>query len=201
MDFLKIGPMEIVNFFEKLAGRWFSQRTTHALSTQQSKAGKSDLEVTFLPADAPEVSELCEAQNATDPLCGLSIHQSSTVDGDTKPKVLTTLLVPLKPDSTSVGTLGSTPDGDRNDIISGRLLRSGASNQGVYQSTYTLEEDVLTIVGNADEARTEERLWFINENLRMRTGMTELKSGPNSGLRVASFCSEIRLGAKPPKDA
>ena len=185
MDLLKIRAMEIVNFFEKLAGRWFSQRTTHALSTQQSKAGKSDLEVEFLAADAPAVAQLCESQQVSNPLCGLSVQQSSTVDGDTKAKVSTTLLVPLKPDSKSDTT------------ISGQLLRSGSSDK----STYTLEEDVLTIVGESAEARSEERLWFINENLRMRTGMTELKSGANSGLRVASFCSEIRLGAKPPKDA
>jgi len=50
--------MEIVNFFEKLAGRWFSQRTTHALSTQQSKAGKSDLEIEFLPPEADAVQQL-----------------------------------------------------------------------------------------------------------------------------------------------
>ncbi|MFK8184321.1 MAG: phycobiliprotein lyase [Phormidesmis sp.] len=190
MDFLKIGAMEIVNFFEKLAGRWFSQRTTHALSTQQSKAGKSDLEVAFLAADASEVTQLCESQRVglggtSKPLCGLSVHQSSTVDGDTKAKVMTTVLVPLAPDSESDGTL------------SGKLLRSGASET----STYTFEDGVLTILGEGADVRSEERMWFINENLRMRTGMTELKSGPKSGLRIASFCSEIRLGAKPPKDA
>ncbi|MEM6449400.1 MAG: phycobiliprotein lyase [Cyanobacteria bacterium P01_D01_bin.105] len=181
--------MEIVNFFEKLAGRWFSQRTTHALSTQQSKAGKSDLEVTFLAADAPEVGQLCQSQGplqgATAPLCGLSIHQSSTVEGDTKAKVMTTLLVPL------------TPENAGNGAFSGKLLRSGTADV----STYTLEDDVLTIIGDGNEAHSEERLWFINENLRMRTGMTELKSGPQTGLRIASFCSEIRLGVKPPKDA
>ena len=139
----------------------------------------------FLPADAPEVAQLCQAQNESKPLCGLSIQQSSTVDGDTKAKVLTTLLVPLAPESETEGT------------FSGTLLRGGSAEK----STYTLEDEVLTIVGETTEARSEERLWFINENLRMRTGMTELKSGPKQGLRVASFCSEIRLGAKPPKDA
>jgi len=190
VDLLKIRAMEIVNFFEKLAGRWFSQRTTHALSTQQSKAGKSDLDVTFLTADTPEVIQLCDANqvaasSASQPLCGLSIHQSSTIDGDTKAKVMTTLLVPLAPTDENSG------------VVSGALLRDGSSDK----STYTLEDEVLTIVGDGAEARSEERLWFINENLRMRTGMTELKSGPQSGLRIASFCSEIRLGAKPPKDA
>ncbi|MEL6777221.1 MAG: phycobiliprotein lyase [Cyanobacteria bacterium J06597_16] len=180
--------MEIVNFFEKLAGRWFSQRTTHALSTQQSKAGKSDLEVTFLAADAAEVQQLCNAQNAADPLCGLRIQQSSTVDGDTKPKTLTTLIVPLSAE----GDRTQDPSGDAPSY-SGTLLSEGTPET----SLYTLEDNVLTIIREGKDARSEERMWFITDNLRMRTGMTELASG----LRVASFCSEIRLGVKPPKES
>ncbi len=182
--------MEIVNFFEKLAGRWFSQRTTHALSSQQSKAGKSDLEVTFLAPDADEVEQFwrshsqakVQAQGGAAPLCGLSIQQSSTIEGDNKPKVMTTLLIPL------------TPNLQGGEVYTGTLIRSGTPES----STYTLEEEVLTIVTDSPDAYSEERLWFITDNLRMRTGNTELKRGPNSGLRIASFCSEIRLGAKPP---
>ena len=175
--------MEIVNFFEKLAGRWFSQRTTHALSTQQSKAGKSDLEVDFLPPDTADVQQICQQNNAADPLCGLRIRQSSTVEGDTKPKTMTTLLVPLMPQSNA-----------ENTAHSGTLLSSQAEPT-TYSSIYTLQGEVLTIVSDGAEARSEERLWFINDNLRMRTGMVELANG----LRIASFCSEIRMGVKPPK--
>ncbi len=175
--------MEIVNFFEKMAGRWFSQRTTHALSSQQSKAGKSDLEVAFLAADADEVQQLYQTADlpgqagAAKPVCGLKIQQSSTLEGDSKPTVLTTLLVPLTP------TEGS-----------GMLLRQTPQTPA-YITTYTLADEVLTITGKTSEARSEERLWFITENLRMRTSMSELANG----LRIASFCSEIRLGVKPPK--
>ncbi|MEL6601841.1 MAG: phycobiliprotein lyase [Cyanobacteria bacterium J06614_10] len=182
--------MEIVNFFEKLAGRWFSQRTTHALSTQQSKAGKSDLEVEFLEADAAEVQSLCQTARSGEaqlpeaaPLCGLRIQQNSTIEGDTQAKQFTTLLVPLVP---------TTAD---NENYSGTLLRTGTAPNTHAQGTYTLEDEVLTIVTESSEAQSTERLWFINDNLRMRTGMTELASG----LRIASFCSEIRLGVKPPK--
>lgn len=173
--------MEIVNFFEKMAGRWFSQRTTHALSTQQSKAGKSDLEIEFLPAEDDAVQQLWQqqGQGAAKPLCGLSIQQSSTIEGDSKPSVSTTLLVPL-----------AAANGD-----SGSVLRSGSTLKG----SYSLEDEVLTIVNETDEAHSTERMWFINDNLRMRTGITDLKNGPQNGLRIASFCSEIRLGVKPPK--
>ena len=172
--------MEIVNFFEKLAGRWFSQRTTHALSTQQSKAGKSDLEVEFLPADNADVQQLCQ-QQSTDksPLCGLRIQQSSTIDGDTKPTVMSTLMVPLVPEDADAPIPGGT------------LIRSGSSSK----SCYALEDEVLTIASEEDGTRSTERMWFINDNLRMRTGITELADG----LRIASFCSEIRMGVKPAK--
>ncbi|MGB3294287.1 MAG: phycobiliprotein lyase [Phormidesmis sp.] len=177
--------MEIVNFFEKLAGRWFSQRTTHALSTQQSKAGKSDLEVEFLPPDAAEVQQLCQQNSADkDPLCGLRIQQSSTLEGDTKPQTMTTLLVPLTPQT--------NPE---NTAYRGTMLSSNRAEPATHPSTYTLQDEVLTVVTGSAEARSEERLWFINDNLRMRTGMVELASG----LRIASFCSEIRMGVKPPK--
>lgn len=182
--------MEIVNFFEKLAGRWFSQRTTHALSTQQSKAGKSDLEVEFLAPDHEAVQTLYQQQAATSPICapicGLRIQQSSTIEGDSTPKVATTLLVPLSP---------QTEKTTASEIYTGILLRSGTTDT----STYALEQEVLTIVSDGAEAYSEERLWFVNDNLRMRTGNTELKGGTHSGLRIASFCTEIRLGAKPPK--
>ncbi len=176
--------MEIVNFFEKLAGRWFSQRTTHALSTQQSKAGKSDLEVEFLPPDAADVQQLCQQNKAAAPLCGLRIQQSSTIEGDSTPKTLTTLFVPLTPQSNAEST-----------AYSGTLLSSNRPESASHPSTYSLEDEVLTIVSDSAEARSEERLWFVNDNLRMRTGMVELASG----LRIASFCSEIRMGVKPPK--
>ena len=129
--------MEIVNFFEKLAGRWFSQRTTHALTTQQSKAGKSDLEVEFLAADDEAVKNLyqtlCQPDDP-DPLCGLRIAQSSTVDGDTKPKVSTTLLVPLTP---------HTQNEPPSQTATGMILRGGSPGQNAIQSDYTLEDEVF----------------------------------------------------------
>jgi len=190
--------MEIVNFFEKMAGRWFSQRTTHALSSQQSKAGKSDLEVTFLAPDTDEVQALyTQIYGPVDqdkpsvrlsPLCGLQIQQSSTVEGDSKPTASTTLLVPL----TAANDADSV---ERNLSANGTFLRSGQAGTGPIQGSYSLEDEVLTFITDGPEASSTERLWFINDNLRMRTGLTEL----SSGLRIASFCSEIRLGVKPPK--
>jgi hypothetical protein len=173
--------MEIVNFFEKLAGRWFSQRTTHDLTGQQSQAGQSNLEVEFMPASAAAVQALCR-ELAADPshaLCGLQVNQSSTIEGDPKQWVSSTLVVPLSPEAGA----------------NGRLLRkmtSPGSQPSISQ--YSLENEILMIYNEDDTIRAEERWWFITENLRMRTS---LLNGQN-GVRLASFCSEIRLGGSRP---
>ncbi|MEO0539282.1 MAG: phycobiliprotein lyase [Cyanobacteria bacterium P01_A01_bin.105] len=169
---------DIVNFFEKLAGRWFSQRTTHYLTEQTSKAGKSELEIDFLAPDQAAVTRLCN-QASVDPgsaLCGLSIAQKSTIEGHAKQRIRTTLIVPVADE----------------DNTTGRLLYS---EENAPRCTYQFEQDVLTLTTADDRVCTEERWWFITDNLRMRTQMVKPKEGPD----LASFCSEIRLGAKPPQ--
>ncbi len=167
---------DIVNFFEKLAGRWFSQRTTHYLTEQTSKAGKSELEIDFLAPEHDSVTQLC-VQAKLDPakaLCGLSIAQKSTIEGNAKQRIRTTLIVPVSESDTT-----------------GQILYSGDPTP---RCTYQFEQEVLTLTTEDDKASSQERWWFITDNLRMRTQMVKPKEGPE----LASFCSEIRLGAAPP---
>mgnify|MGYP006296326461 FL=1 len=49
---------------------------------------------------------------------------------------------------------------------------------------------MLSIVTQTSEGEIEERLWFVNPNLRMRTSV--FKTGDE--VQMASFCSEIRMG-------
>lgn len=172
--------MEIVTFFEKLAGKWFSQRTTHYLTAQRSQAGKSDLNVEFMPASAPAVQALC-AELAAEPnhaLCGLKVSQTSTIEGDPKPRVSSTLVVPLTPEH---GTAG-------------RLLRKTTTGNQPSISHYSLDNEILIISTEDDTTCSEERWWFITDNLRMRTSILNRKDG----VQLASFCSEIRLGNSQP---
>ena len=167
---------DIVNFFEKLAGRWFSQRTTHYLTEQTSKAGKSDLEIDFLTSDHSSVAQLCEQCGVanTKALCGLSITQKSTIEGSAKQRTRTTLIVPVADTDTA-----------------GQMLYSGTS---AHKCSYQYEQEVLTLTTEDSKASSQERWWFITDNLRMRTQMVKPKDGPE----LASFCSEIRMGGKPP---
>lgn len=183
--------MEIVNFFEKLAGRWFSQRTTHDLCAQQSKAGKSDLELEWLPAGDSSIQSLCADVGQPDAVAlgGLKIIQKSTIEGHPQQQVQTTLVVPLQPHTSS------TQDPETGNPVEGSFLRSAPPGQTLV-GQYRLEKDSLMVLSTpVGESVMEERWWFITDNLRMRTG---LLTRPD-GTQLASFCSEIRLGGgKPP---
>lgn len=173
--------MEIVNFFETLAGKWFSQRTTHYLTSQTSRAGQSNLEIEFLAPEDAAIAQLCQ-QLSCDPAqatCGLRIHHDSRMDGDTQNTKTSALMVILQPE---------------NSGIQGKLLHGGTTNA---IGDYSLENEILTIVTPTPNGQTEERLWFVNPNLRMRT--SALKVGDS--VEVASFCSEIRMGVtRPPQE-
>jgi hypothetical protein len=171
----RIELMEIVNFFETLAGKWFSQRTTHYLTHQSSQAGQSNLLIDFLPHTNASLARICEqfGHDASQIACGLHIHQDSRLDGDTQNTKQSTLMVVLNPDESGQGVLmQSTP--------------SMTPTLG----HYLLENEVLSINTETSEGHIEERLWFVNPNLRMRTSV--FKTGDE--VQVASFCSEIRMG-------
>ena len=166
--------MQNVNFFKKQEGRWFSQRTTHYLKTGGSKAGKSDLEITYVDANDNNVVRLCSEANwpVSDSVGGLRIVQKSTVIGG-QPRNQSALLVAIA-----------------TDDISGKLLSQPDGQPIPQQSQYRFENDVLTITTELDGLRAEERWWFITDKLRMRTHVLSNQEGQT----MASFCSEIRLG-------
>lgn len=160
--------MEIVNFFKKQEGRWFSQKTTHYLQAGKSKAGKSDLEVTYVPAEDPALQQLVQIARTEEPLGGLRINHTTTVGPQSEVKSL--LLA-------AVGT-------ER-----GQLLQKGDA-EVLKVSQYRWESNALVIESKDGELSVEERWWFITDNIRMRTSV--IHDGDTQTL--ASFCSEIRLG-------
>lgn len=166
--------MQNVNFFKKHGGRWFSQRTTHYLKAGESKAGKSDLEVTYVEAHADDVVQLCSAVNcsAENSLGGLRIFQKSTILGG-QTREQSTLLIAIA-----------------TDEHSGQLVRQVNGQTPSQLSQYHLENDILTVTTETEGLRSEERWWFITDKLRMRTNVLS----DDAGQVMASFCSEIRMG-------
>jgi len=53
--------MDIQEFFELSAGKWFSHRTSHHLAFKQSESGKSDITIEML--EDPELSNSVNSMN------------------------------------------------------------------------------------------------------------------------------------------
>lgn len=175
--------MNIVEFFEQSAGKWFSQRTSHHLAFKQSESGKSNIHIEMLAKDSPEVIQLCQ-QHQIDPdlaLCGARVSWEGTMEWDEEKHEGSTVLVPVA-------------DPDRAN--EGKLLREmGYAEKAPVAGRYVVSEDgALTLITEYESMYTEERLWFASPNLRLRTSILKRFGG----FSMASFCSEIRMGVTQP---
>lgn len=184
--------MDIKEFFEQSAGKWFSQRTSHHLAFKQAENGKSNITIEMLAADAPEVIKLCELYEV-DPhlaLCGARVAWDGTMewDEDKEKHNGSTVIVPI-------------PDADKPN--EGRLLREmGYAEKAPVAGRYIMGiDDALTLITDYETMYSEERLWFASPNLRLRTSILKRFGG----FSMASLCSEIRMGvtqkAQPTEDA
>lgn len=171
--------MDIMEFFQLSAGKWFSQRTSHHLAFKQTEGGKSDLKVETVPQDDPAVIQLCE-QYEIDPalaLGGARVAWDGTMDWDEGKHAGSTVLVPVA---------------DPDQPNQGKLLREmGYAEKAPVAGRYMMGADeALTLITDYETMYSEERLWFASPNLRLRTSILKRFGG----FSMASFCSEIRLG-------
>lgn len=178
--------MDIVEFFQQSAGKWFSQRTSHHLAFKQSESGKSDIVIEALAKDAPEVIQLCQ-QYDLDPalaLCGARVTWNGTMEWDEEKHAGSTVLVPI-----------ADPDKPNE----GKLLRDqGYAEKASVAGRYVMGDDqALTLITEYETMYSEERLWFASPNLRLRTSILKRFGG----FSMASFCSEIRMGGTQPAPA
>ncbi len=173
--------MEVVDFFERSAGRWRSQRTTHHLAFRRAEVGDSEISVISLAASDPEVQELCQLHNIDPALavCGSRVTWQGTMSWDR---------------DTEGGHEGKTVFAivpDQDNPRQGRLLREKGYAEivpvvGLYQLD---EEGGLVLTTDYETMSSIERFWFVSPQLRLRTS-TVKRFG---GFSTASFCSEARL--------
>lgn len=171
--------MDIKEFFEQSAGKWFSQRTSHHLAFKQAESGKSDIIIEMLSADDPEVIKLCEQYNvdSQQALCGGRVTWDGTMEWDKEKHQGSTVLVPV-------------PDLDKPN--EGQLLREmGYAEKAPVAGRYIMGSDqALTLITEYETMYSEERLWFASPNLRLRTSILKRFGG----FSMASLSSEIRMG-------
>jgi hypothetical protein len=173
--------LEVVDFFERSAGQWRSQRTTHHLAFRRAEVGDSAISVVALAASDPEVQELCKFHEVDPTLavCGSRVTWQGTMgwDRDNEGGHEGKTIFAIVPD----------PDDPRR----GRLLRErGYAEIVPVVGRYTLDaEGGLNLITEYETMSSVERFWFANPQLRLRTS-TVKRFG---GFSTASFCSEARL--------
>ncbi len=178
--------MDVKEFFELSAGKWFSQKTSHHLTLKQSEHGKSDLVIDILASSDPQIIQLCQQVNI-DPSQlwgGAKYTWQGTTHWDAQQQS------PANQQGSSIVILvPSEPDAK-----TGHLFRTiGASATPAISVKYTLGEDnALTLVTDNNQTHSEERIWFESDNVRLRTTIV---SGPN-GDDLAAFYTEIRMSGK-----
>jgi phycoerythrin-associated linker protein len=170
--------MEIQEFFQQCAGKWFSQRTSHALPPQELEVGKSDLWIDLLDPNDPAIVRLCQQCRIDSVLavCGMQTKWEGTVGASPNKESGSVLLVAIA---------------DGNDSRIGKFLRlvNFPSEVPIAGQYIVNTDESITLKIESDTLHTEERLWFVSSNLRERTSLITHANGSS----YASFCSEIRM--------
>jgi phycoerythrin-associated linker protein len=172
--------MDITQFVEQSLGRWRSQRSAHHLAFAHFEAVQSTIDIVAISPEDPRVIELCksydiEPTTATNPF-QMTWEGHSDWDDD-EVMAGTCILVPI-------------PDRDRPNR--GKLLRDqGYAETIAAAGNYHFTDDSTFVLTTAyDRAAAEEKIWFVNPNLRCRVSF--IKTSQGSGVVTASFSSEIR---------
>ena len=176
--------MDIQEFVENSIGNWRSQRSAHHLAFGHFEAVQSEIEITSLSIDASEVIELCQANNV-DPQAAVSPFRMSWEGQsdweDSEAVKGNCILIPI-------------PDCDRPNC--GKLIRErGYAEEMPAIGEYSFTDDgTFVLVTSYDRAAAEEKIWFVNPNLRCRVSL--IKTNTGTGVLTASFSSEIRQTPK-----
>jgi CpeS-like protein len=184
--------MDIKEFFEQSAGKWFSHRTNYDLVDKHSREAKSDIIIENLPGDNPEVVQLCQQYNVNPNhiICAAKFNWNDTTK--------------LNQKLTGSTVVVFVPDKDNNSgklIRQGNLITNNSISNSISNSTNTLKpgsyllgsDECLTLIIEDDGVSIEERIWFASSNLRMRVSVTKYQEG----FSTSAFTTEIRMGGSP----
>jgi phycoerythrin-associated linker protein len=177
---VRASEMDIQEFVANSIGHWRSQRSAHHLAFSHFEAIRSEIEIAAVATTDPEVIALCESCDI-DPQLVVSpfrISWEGQSDWDEEEELSgSCILVPV-------------PDPDQPDR--GQLWRDrGYAETMTAAGDYYFSADGMFVLNTAyDRAAAEEKIWFINPNVRCRVSL--IKTSAGSGVVTASFSSEIR---------
>lgn len=172
--------MNAIEFFQRSAGKWRSQRTTHHLAFRQAEMGSSDIQVTSLNAEDPKILEICK-MHEIDPMLaagGALVTWDGAMAWD-------------KDDENHKGSTVFAIVPDPENPRKGRMLRERGYAEivpvvGLFEMD---DEDGLILITEYETMSSIERFWFPSPNLRMRTSAVKRFGGFNT----STFCTEVRV--------
>jgi phycoerythrin-associated linker protein len=175
--------MDIQEFVAQSIGCWKSQRSAHHLAFGHFEAIHSTIDIVDLSREDAAVMALCKDYD-TDLTAIASPFRMSwegETDWDENQVKGTCILVPV-------------PDPDQPSR--GKLLRDqGYAEEMAAVGHYHITPDgTFVLVTEYDRAAAEEKIWFVNPNLRCRVSL--IKTSTGNGVVTASFSSEIRQEKK-----
>jgi hypothetical protein len=171
-------PMTMMEFFQKSAGVWLTQRTVHHFDTASAdESGDSNLYISLVAQNDPRTKEICQQQNidpsrATGGGCFMWQANQDTSE----------------PNPENAAVLIDVPDDETGR--SGKLLR----NQGYVEkipviSRYWFGQDgILTIDTEYENNQGQERCWFLTDDFRVRASTVRMMNG----VYLMTYCSERR---------
>ncbi|MBE9221222.1 phycobiliprotein lyase [Cyanobacterium stanieri LEGE 03274] len=167
--------MDINTFIEKTAGSWFSQRTTYNINKEAVDNSKANLDINLLDKDSNQAKVICQENNlkTEDNMTIITSEWDNSPDwGKPKKSGNSTMIINYQKD----------------DLKNGKIWRL-LPNQKLLEGNFTIaEDDSLTFTIKEDTHSIEERIWFANDNLRLRN--TVIKS--KNQVIETSFYSEIK---------
>ena len=170
--------MNALEFFQKSAGKWKSQRTTHHLAFRRAEKGGSEIYVNPLNADDPKVIEICQ-MHEFDP---------ATAIGGAYVKWDGTMAWDKEDDENHSGetVFALVPDDETGR--KGKLLRErGYAEVMPVIGCYEIDdEDALVLITEDPSMSSYERFWFPAPNVRMRASTVQRFGG----FSTATFCTE-----------
>jgi phycoerythrin-associated linker protein len=173
--------MDIHQFLQLFIGRWRSQRSNHLFGQETGGDTRSEIIITELSPDAPEVVNLCQKYdlNQQSVRSSLQLAWEEESLSSRKPKGDTMLI--------------TIPDLENSNT---GVILSNAS-----KSFYEFAADEsLTIKTAIADGAIEERVWYGNPNLRFRVATLIKKAASGDRLVQSSkFYSEIRIGTPQPQ--
>jgi phycoerythrin-associated linker protein len=176
--------MDITEFVANSIGRWRSQRSAHHLAFGHFEAIQSDIDIVALSVDDPAVVDLCKTYSLDPEMAVSPFRMSWEGQSDWE-------------DSEAVkGTCVLVPIPDPNHGDRGQLLRDqGYAEEIAAVGEYRLTEDgTFVLITAYERAAAEEKIWFVNPNVRCRVSL--IKTSAGTGVVTASFSSEIRQEVK-----